>query len=114
MSNSLMHHGLVNVSTANRRSLTQNISGSVPGYETRVVPVAHPFLQDASAEIFAEAAARRHQAVVAAVCLRKSADDSSGNQSSVRQHRQHHLSARSQQKKTKQKKQPALAAMLTS
>lgn len=73
------------------KTLTQNISGSVPGYETRVVPIAHPFLEDASAEILAEAAARRHQAVVAAVCLRKSADNSSGNQSSVRQHRQHHL-----------------------
>lgn len=93
MSNRLMPHGLVNVSTANggKKTLTQNISGSVPGYETRVVPIAHPFLQDASAEILAEAAARRHQAVVAAVCLRKSADNSSGNQSTVRQHRQHPL-----------------------
>lgn len=87
-----MPDGLVNVSTANgEKTLTQNISGSVPGYETRVVPVAHPFLEDTSAEILAEAAARRHQAVVAAVCLRKSADNSSGNQSTVRQHRQHHL-----------------------
>lgn len=89
-----MPDGLVNVSTANgEKTLTQNISGSVPGYETRVVPVAHPFLEDTSAEILAEAAARRHQAVVAAVCLRKSADNSSGNQSTVRQHRQHHLRA---------------------
>lgn len=79
-----MPPGLVNV-TANRKSktLTQNISGSVPGYETRVVPIAHAFLQDTSAEIFAEAAARRHQAVVAAVGLRESADNSSGNQSTV-------------------------------
>lgn len=90
MSNRLTPHGLVNVSTANGReertnpkTLTQNIGGSVPGYETRVVPVAHPFLEDTSAEILAEAAARRHQAVVAAVCLRKSADNSSGNQSTV-------------------------------
>lgn len=82
-----MPHALVNVSTANgggkNKTLTQNISGSVPGYETRVVPVAHPFLEDTSAEVFAEAAARRHQAVVAAVCLRKSAENSSGNQSTV-------------------------------
>lgn len=94
MSNRVMSHGLVNVCTANRRgkrTLTQNISGSVPGYETRVVPIAHPFLEDTSAEVLAEAAARRHQAVVAAVCLRKSAENSSGNQSTVRQHRQHHL-----------------------
>lgn len=53
------------------------------GDEARVVPVAHAFLQDTSAEILAEAAARRHQAVVAAVSLRESADDSSGNQSTV-------------------------------
>lgn len=88
-----MPHALVNVSTATGvgGTLTQNISGSVPGYETRVVPIAHPFLEDTSAEILAEAAARRHQAVVAAVCLRKAADDSSGNQSTVRQHRQHPL-----------------------
>lgn len=79
-----MSRGLVNI-TANRKrqTLTQNISGSVSGYETRVVPIAHAFLQDASAEILAEAAARRHQAVVAAVSLRKSADDSSGYQSTV-------------------------------
>lgn len=63
----------------------------MPGNETRVVPIAHPFLKDAFAEILTEAAARCHQAVVAAVCLRKSADDSSGNQSTVRQHGQHHL-----------------------
>lgn len=81
---------LVNVPTANG-TLTQNIGGSVPGDEARVVPIAHPFLQDTFAEILAEAAGRRHQAVVAAVCLRKSADDSSGNQSTVRQHGQHHL-----------------------
>lgn len=79
-----MPPGLVNV-PANRKSktLTQNISGSVSSYETRVVPIAHAFLQDTSAEILAEAAARRHQAVVAAVSLRKSADNSSGNQSTV-------------------------------
>lgn len=73
------------------KTLTQNIGGPVSGYEARVVPIAHPFLQDAFTEILAEAAARCHQAVVAAVCLRKSADDSSGNQSTVRQHGQHHL-----------------------
>lgn len=73
-----------------KQLLTQNICGSVPGDEARVVPIAHPFLQDAFTEIFAEAAARRHQAVVAAVCLRESTDDSSGNQSTVRQHGQHH------------------------
>lgn len=72
-------------------TLTQNIRGPVSGDEARVVPITHPLLQDAFAEILPEAAARRHQAVVAAVCLRKSADDSSGNQSTVRQHGQHHL-----------------------
>lgn len=50
-------------------TLTQNIRGSVSGDEARVVPIAHPFLQDTFAEILAEAAARCHQAVVAAVGL---------------------------------------------
>lgn len=59
--------------------LTQDIGGPVPGDEARIVPIAHPFLQDASPEVFAEAAARCHQTVVATVRLRKSADDSSGN-----------------------------------
>lgn len=74
-----------------KRQLTQNVGRSVPGDEARVVPIAHPFLQDTFTEILPEAAARCHQAVVAAVCLRESADDSSGNQSTVRQHGQHHL-----------------------
>ncbi len=74
-----------------KQTLTQNISRSVSGDEARVIPIAHPFLQDTFAEILAEAAARCHQAVVAAVCLRESADDSSGNQSTVGQHGQHHL-----------------------
>lgn len=74
----------------------------MPGDEARVVPIAHPFLQDTFAEILAEAAARCHQAVVAAVCLRKSADDSSGNQSTVRQHGQHHLHTPAPTKQTGQ------------
>lgn len=73
-----------------KKTLTQDVGGPVPGDEARVVPVARPFLQDAFAEIFAEAAARSHQAVVATVSLRESANDSSGNQSAVRQHGQHH------------------------
>lgn len=80
-----------------KQTLTQNISGSVARDETRVVPIAHPFLQDTFTEILAEAAACCHQAVVAAVCLRESADDSSGNQSTVRQHGQHHLKTSSHQ-----------------
>lgn len=65
-----MPPGLGNVRAKRKsRALTQNISGSVPGYEASVVPIAHAFLQDPSAEILAEAAARRHQAVVAAVSL---------------------------------------------
>lgn len=87
-----MFYCLVKVSSANKHGiLTQNIGRSVSGNETRVVPIAHPFLQYASAEILSKTAARCHQTVVAAVCLRKSADDSSGNQSTVRQHGQHHL-----------------------
>lgn len=87
-----MSYCLVKVSSANRHGiLTQNIGRPVSGNETRVVPIAHPFLQDPSAEILSKTAARCHQTVVTAVCLRKSADDSSGNQSTVRQHGQHHL-----------------------
>lgn len=91
------------------KPLTQDIRGSVAGYEARVVPVAHALLQDASAEVLAEAAARRHQAVVAAVSLGKSADDSSGNQSAVRQHRQHHLRTRFPRRTKRPSQQAALA-----
>lgn len=90
----------------NKTTLTQHVGGPVPGDEARVVPIAHPFLQDALTEVLAEAAAGCHQAVVAAVCLRESADDSSGYQSTVRQHGQHHPHAGSHHTK------PAVLAAL--
>lgn len=106
-----MSYCLVKVSSANRHGiLTQNIGRSVSGNETRVVPIAHPFLQDPSAEILSKTAARCHQTVVTAVCLRKSADDSSGNQSTVRQHGQHHLRHQLPPKKTGQASSPASSA----
>lgn len=108
----MSHEPRHNVSKANKAadSLTQHIRWSVPGDEARVVPIAHPLLQDAFAEILAEAAARCHQAVVAAVCLRKSADDSSGNQSTVREHGQHHLHTSSRSTRTGQASSPASLA----
>lgn len=92
-----------------QQTLTQNIGGPVPGDEARVVSITHPFLQDASTEVFAEAAARCHQAVVAAVCLRKPADDSSGNKSTVRQDGQHHLRTSSERNKPAAKLAAGLA-----
>lgn len=71
------------------RALTQHIRGAVPRHETGVIPVAHAFLEDALAEIFAEATAGRHQAVVAGVCLREAAQDRPRHQPAVGEHREH-------------------------
>lgn len=70
-------------------ALTQHICRAVPRHEAGVIPVAHPFLEDALAEIFAEATAGCHQAVVTGVRLREAAQDCPGHQPAVREHREH-------------------------
>lgn len=66
--------------------LTKDISGPVPRDEAGVVAVAHPFLEDPLAKVFAEAIAGADQTVVPTVRLRESAQDSPGNQSAIRQY----------------------------
>lgn len=70
-------------------ALTEHIGGPVPGHEAGVIPVAHAFLEDALAEVLAEAAAGGHQAVIAGVGLREPAQDRPGHQPAIGQHREH-------------------------
>lgn len=72
-----------------RQALTQHICRPVPGHEAGVVPVAHAFLEDALAEIFAKATAGCHQAVVTGVRLREAAQDCPGHQPAIGEHREH-------------------------
>lgn len=68
------------------RRLTKDIGGPVPRDEAGVVAVAHSFLQDPLAKVFAEAIAGADQTVVPTVRLRESAQDSPGYQSAIRQY----------------------------
>lgn len=70
-------------------ALTQHICRPVPGHEAGVIPVAHAFLEDALAEIFAKATAGCHQAVVTGVRLREAAQDCPGHQPAIGEHREH-------------------------
>lgn len=68
------------------RRLTKDIGGPVPRDEAGVVAVAHPFLEDPLAKVFAEAIAGADQTVVPTVRLRESAQDSPGYQSAIRKY----------------------------
>lgn len=70
-------------------SLTEHICRAVPGHKAGVIPVAHAFLEDPLAEIFAKATAGRHQAVVTGVGLREAAQHCPGHQPAIGQHREH-------------------------
>lgn len=58
----------------------------MPRYEAGIISVAHSFLQDPLAKVFAEAIAGADQAVVPTVRLRESAQDSPGYESAIRQY----------------------------